>query len=286
MPGTQPARSTRRTSQLAAPVRGVKQALRTLCYLRAGSRYGALLTAEQLPARQPEPGPLKRYFDEHAEGPGIWKWEHYFAVYERHFRKFVGRAVDLVEIGVFSGGSLDMWRAYLGDGARIYGVDIEPACAAYEGPGKRLLIGDQSDPAFWQRFLREVPEFDIVIDDGGHQPHQQIATCEALLPRLRPGGVYVCEDLQGKFNAFHSYVHGLSLNLHDTAADVADADTSAFQRAIDSIHLYPFMAVIEKRDAVLDRLVESKRGTLWEPFYDGELFPTAGDAAESGPRRA
>jgi hypothetical protein len=45
------------------------------------------------------------------------KWRHCFAIYDRHFRKFVGRTVDVVEIGVFSGGSFMMWREYFGSQA-------------------------------------------------------------------------------------------------------------------------------------------------------------------------
>lgn len=32
----------------------------------------------------------------------------------------------MLEIGVFGGGSLDMWKAYLGEEAKVIGVDINP----------------------------------------------------------------------------------------------------------------------------------------------------------------
>src|SRR3954451_14611077 len=80
----------------------------------------------------PPPGDLERYFDAQVEGPGIWKWRHYFPIYERHLSRFRGQAVHLVEIGVFSGGSLPMWREYLGPRSRITGIDIDPACKAHE----------------------------------------------------------------------------------------------------------------------------------------------------------
>ncbi len=106
-----------------------------------------------------------------------------------------------------------MWRAYFGERSCVYGVDIQPECRVYEGPGKRIFIGDQADPAFWSEFLREVPEVDIVIDDGGHQPDQQIATFKALFPHIRPGGVYLCEDIVGEFNPFFDYLNGVSRGL-------------------------------------------------------------------------
>jgi len=37
--------------------------------------------------RPPAINPLEAYFDAHIEGPGIWKWRHYFDVYDRHLEK-------------------------------------------------------------------------------------------------------------------------------------------------------------------------------------------------------
>src|ERR1700674_1200085 len=67
--------------------------------------------------------PLRRYFDLHKEGRGILKWNHYFEIYHKHFERFVGKSVNVLEIGVFGGGSLDMWKRYFGSGCRLYGVD-------------------------------------------------------------------------------------------------------------------------------------------------------------------
>src|SRR3954453_17281724 len=52
-------------------------------------------------------GPLRAHFEANREGPGIWKWLHYFDIYERHLKRFVGREVRILEVGVYSGGSLD-----------------------------------------------------------------------------------------------------------------------------------------------------------------------------------
>ncbi len=75
---------------------------------------------------------LFKYFSEHKEGRGIWKYNHYFESYERHFAKFRGKEVHILEIGVFSGGSLEMWQNYFGPSCKIYGVDIEPRCKVSE----------------------------------------------------------------------------------------------------------------------------------------------------------
>lgn len=218
----------------------------------------------------PKPGDLEAYFDGNLQGPGLWKWRHYFPIYERHLARFRGEKPDLVEIGVYSGGSLGMWHAYFDSGATVYGIDIEPACTTYEAPDTHVFIGDQADPAFWTAFLAKVPAFDIVIDDGGHEAHQQIATLEAVLPRLRPGGVYLCEDIHGERNPLHTYLADIARELHvmTDSADPYVREPNAWQRSIDSIHLYPFVAVIEKRASPLEVLEAPKHGTQWQPFYD------------------
>jgi 23S rRNA U2552 (ribose-2'-O)-methylase RlmE/FtsJ len=219
---------------------------------------------------------LKLYFEAHDKGRGVWKWNHYFEVYERHFSRFKRRPVRVLEIGIYSGGSLEMWSQYFGPEAQIYGVDIEPACKAYESDSVKVLIGDQADRNFWRRFKREVQALDIVIDDGGHRAEQQIVTLEELLPFLRSGGVYLCEDVMGDFNKFAAYVQGLAHNLNAArppdqpliAGGSSVHKTTALQSAVHSIHLYPYLTVIERRDTPLTDLCAPKRGTEWAPFLE------------------
>ena len=239
---------------------------RNLSYVVRGYRYARRLPEpDAVASQQHQKGALERYFDGHTEGHGIWKWRHYFDVYERHLSRFVGREFHLVEVGVFSGGSLPMWREYFGPECRIYGVDIEPACRVYEQDGVRVLIGDQSDPDFWARFREQVPVVDVLIDDGGHEPHQQIATLEAMLPHLQPGGVYVCEDVHGAFQPFHSFIDGLCRPLSAIATSVA-TDANALQQQVGSVHRYPLMTVIEKPLTAVRRFEAPRHGTQWQPF--------------------
>jgi hypothetical protein len=206
--------------------------------------------------------PLREYFDAHSTGRGVWKWLHYFEAYHRHFAKFVNREVHILEIGVFGGGSLEMWRNYFGPKCHVYGVDIEPVCKTYAQERTKIFIGDQADPAFWQWFRAQVPTLDIVLDDGGHESEQQIITLEALLPHLRPGGVYLCEDITGVRNPFLSYLNGLVSSLNVTRQKEG-YKTTPFQEAIDSVHFYPLVAVIERLDEVRESLKSVRRGSEW-----------------------
>ena len=222
-----------------------------------------------------EPSPLESFFDAHLSGRGIWKWRHYFDIYHRHLSHFRGEDIRILEIGVYSGGSLEMWRDYFGPQCHIIGVDIEPACKVYEREGVTIIIGDQSSRDFWTQFKRDVPPLDIIIDDGSHVPEMQIVTLEELLPHLNPGGIFICEDIHGTLNPFAGYVAGLSqtLNACDHGGDnLQDNErrvvykASAVQSAIRSVHFYPFVTVVERNSQALLELICPKHGTEWQPF--------------------
>jgi hypothetical protein len=221
--------------------------------------------------------PLQAYFDSIDIGPGVNKWNHYFDIYHHHLSRFIGREVDLVEIGVQSGGSLRMWSQYFGPGCRIFGVDIDPNCKSFDDERTKIYIGDQEDRSFWRRFKGEVPAVDIVIDDGGHNADQQMVTLEELLPHIRPGGVYICEDIHGVYNRFSAYIHGVADHLnaadwlpkHLHPGESIGVRATAFQSTIKSIHLYVFVAVVELADRPTTRFAARARGTQWIPFMQG-----------------
>lgn len=92
-------------------------------------------------------GELEAYFWRN-KGRAIDKWTHYLPIYERHFTPFRNTPVRVLEIGVQNGGSAQMWRDFLGPDAVIFGIDIDPACAAANGEAARIRIGSQDDPGF------------------------------------------------------------------------------------------------------------------------------------------
>lgn len=259
-----PVDSGRALAQLPAAVR----AMRLSRAWRRPSGDAAATTAGNVP-----PNPLRQYFDEHTTGRGIFKWMHYFDLYHQHLHKFIGKDVHVVEIGVFSGGSMDMWKEYFGPLCQISGIDLEEACKVYEGNRVRIFIGDQEDRGFWQRFRSDAPPVDVLIDDGGHTPEQQMVTLEEMLPHLKPGGVYICEDVHGSNNRFAAFTAELSAAMNDYKTDPAQKEgeelktiASAWQADIRSIHVYPFAVVIEKSDAPIDNLVAPRHGTEWQAF--------------------
>lgn len=136
---------------------------------------------------------LRDIFYSH-EGNLIHKWDHYFEIYETYFEKLRGSKVNLLEIGVAQGGSIELWRKYFGDNLNIYSVDINPECLKFKDLTTEMFIGSQEDPVFLQQLSDRLPPMDIIIDDGGHTMKQQILTFEFLFLKLKENGVFLVED--------------------------------------------------------------------------------------------
>lgn len=132
------------------------------------------------------------YMFETHRGRQIDKWLHYFPIYERHFARFRHKPVRMLEIGVDHGGSLQLWKRYFGRDAEIIGVDINPACKDYAEPQITIVMADQRSPT-----LAQLGPFDIVLDDGSHEPEHQEVTFANLWPRCT--GVYLIEDCHKRF---------------------------------------------------------------------------------------
>ncbi|HYI86508.1 MAG TPA: class I SAM-dependent methyltransferase [Burkholderiales bacterium] len=202
--------------------------------------------------------PLAEYY---FNNPGrlIHKWHHYFDIYHRHFEAFRHRSPVVVEVGVFHGGSLEMWRKYFGPGARIIGIDVDPRCRQFEGDSINILIGDQADRNFLGQVRALVPHVDIVIDDGGHTMEQQITTFEELYPHVQPHGVYLCEDLHTSYmppygggyrkdGTFIQYATRLVDQLHGWYSKEPERfRVDDFTRSAYALHFYDSVLVVEKK---------------------------------------
>mgnify|MGYP003629922722 CR=1 FL=1 len=198
------------------------------------------------------------------------KWLHYFKIYDKHFKRFIGKKPVVLEIGVDKGGSLEMWNYYFDNDCTIYGLDINEN--SLDVPKKlgasniKVDIGDQGDPKFWKEYLKDKPKFDIVIDDGGHTMKQQIITYESVYDHISDDGVYLCEDTHTSYyegwggeslfeengiykshrnpNTFVEY----SKNWIDqiNSYHISGCSDFRFRRITNSIHFYDSVVVLEK----------------------------------------
>jgi hypothetical protein len=204
----------------------------------------------------------------------IHKWRHYFEIYERHFASLRGRPIKVLEIGVYKGGSLTMWKSYFGSSSTIVGLDIDSNCKQYEKASDNIYvrIGDQESQSVLTSVQQEFGPFDVVIDDGGHTTSQQIQSfLQLYFFAMKPDGVYLVEDLHTNYwEDFMTYPGGLTFvefagklvhRLHDAYRghghemvrfDVKNPnrfktlEVGAFCAQTRSIHFYDSIIVFER----------------------------------------
>ena len=112
---------------------------------------------------------------------------NYGSFYDDLFQRLKPQA--LLEIGVYRGASLRAWKA--AGVTDVYGVDRDVS-QSHCGPA--VMFGVMPEDA--RTIARAVPVLDLIIDDGSHLYPDYTATAEVMGRRLRPGGVYVIEDIQ------------------------------------------------------------------------------------------
>jgi len=199
---------------------------------------------------------LEQYFEKNDKRL-INKYQHYFDVYDRHFSKYKGQEITIVEVGVFQGGSLQMWRSYFGPKAKIWGIDIDPRCKLLEEQNTNIIIGSQEDETFLESIYDITGPIDILIDDGGHTQKQQIKTFKILFDKIKNDGVYLCEDVHtsywlsygggsNRMGTFIQFTKKLIDKLNAFHSEENSLQVDSFTKSTKSIHYYDSIVVIEK----------------------------------------
>ena len=139
---------------------------------------------------------LQNLYDTHT-GKVSDKWSIYLSVYERVLLDYKNLPINLLEIGVQNGGSLEIWGKYFSQATHIIGCDINPKCAdlRFDDARIKLVVGDANNEITKHNLLDINPTFDIIIDDGSHTSSDIIRTFALYFDRLNDGGVYIAEDL-------------------------------------------------------------------------------------------
>lgn len=115
----------------------------------------------------------------------------YLSFYDKLFFPLKGEPTRIVEIGIGDGGSLDLWdRYFTHPNSRIFGVDVHvPSFTS----GRIQAVQAMHDNACVAALVRPV---DVVIDDASHDPEDQASAFRIWWRSIRPGGLYVIEDLR------------------------------------------------------------------------------------------
>lgn len=246
------------------------------------------------------PTPFHTFISYYADAaaPGILTWENYFIPRHKHLERYRGKELTLVEVGVFSGGSMLLWRWYFGPGLRYIGIDINPLCKQFDGlPWAEIVTGNVEDPQFWEDFKQKYPNPDIFVDDGGHTMYQQKSTFIAMYPHVKADGIFMIEDLHTNYYAqdyggnpnpdipldaehatFLEYSYRLIHWLHghrffasscvgcEAYREKHFAQMADFCRSVNSISYYESLMVVEKGTRMRKAPIDINSGTYFIPW--------------------
>lgn len=201
---------------------------------------------------------LIEQFESH-QGRMAHKPPKYLDIYDRHFQRFLGKPITLVEIGVGEGGSLQLWKKFFGSQVTVVGIDYRPECSAFEEDQIHVRIGLQQDVKFIVDVVKEFGTPDIVIDDASHRAMATCSTFKILYPLVSTYGMYAVEDVGTSYVADYggglrhpdSFVE-LTKHLIDEMHSVSYGllEWTQFGSSIEGVHIYENLFIFEKHPYV------------------------------------
>jgi len=108
------------------------------------------------------------------------------------------KPINLLEIGVYKGGSLKLWAEHFGPESNIYGFDVEDHIV--DEYIAQPNIHFQFKDAYADETIAEFKDeyFDFIVDDGPHTLQSQIDCITKWWPKLAVGGKMIIEDIQSE----------------------------------------------------------------------------------------
>lgn len=125
----------------------------------------------------------------------------YLPVYEEILSPYREKASNILEIGLFQGHSLRMWKQYFK--GKVYGIDCSET--PHDGMADlRPIISEGTHNIYIMDACNEVEVakafkgamFDVIIEDAGHEVNQQLGLYSIWKKYLTPNGIYIIEDIQ------------------------------------------------------------------------------------------
>jgi 23S rRNA U2552 (ribose-2'-O)-methylase RlmE/FtsJ len=111
--------------------------------------------------------------------------------YESALADYRTTANKILEIGINNGHSLYMWSEYFLNHTEIIGVDINEFIPPPD-LNCTIIKGDATQESTFDN----IADLDVIIDDGSHEFKHQMISFKILFPRLKPGGIYIIEDIK------------------------------------------------------------------------------------------
>lgn len=180
---------------------------------------------------------------------------HYEVVLHAFERETPNEPIDLLDIGIENGGSLEVWREVLPEGSTVLGIDNDPRCLELGLPviGCDVTDRDQVKTALRGKW------FDLIVDSTGTMSPWPWAF-------LRAGGRMILENYDTD-------------SIQDLVWAVAEDESSWLPiEEIMRVTVFPRVAVVEKRHPRVLPYIEIMIGNFAD--VTGEM-----DLIESGIKR-
>jgi hypothetical protein len=201
------------------------------------------------------------------------KWDNYFLVYEKHLSQYIGKEIIFVEVGIRNGGSLEMWRKYFGDQARIIGIDINEEALKLNNEGYEIYIGDQSSQLFWDEFYKKVGKIDVLLDDGEHTNKAQYTTFINAVRNTNDDGAVLIEDVCGSYRKQFGNPHPFNfINVSKRIVDRIQANhpnvplkITDLSLLIYSVHFYNSIVIFDINSKLANKPESVQSGNILIP---------------------
>lgn len=121
----------------------------------------------------------------------------YELVYEKDFEKIKDKPINILEVGILNGNSIEVWLEYFPN-ATIYAIDTFqriPADSIEVLKNPRVKWENCDSISKEAKDLWNNIEFDIIIDDGMHNSIHNRYTFINFFDKLKTGGAYYVEDV-------------------------------------------------------------------------------------------
>lgn len=151
---------------------------------------------------------IKHNTDKGSESPS--GAHHYSSFYDRWFSPIKDQITSICEIGVWNGCSLKAFEEYFPN-ANMVGLDIGDKTYLDSDRIKTFTL-DQGNKNHLDEFVklcnRSNLQFDFILDDGSHNISHQQLTFGKLFSLVKPGGMYIIEDLGSSYFTLNQELYG------------------------------------------------------------------------------
>jgi hypothetical protein len=139
---------------------------------------------------------LLKHQSDKVNAQGSTSHHNYNAFYDSVLPPYRDRATAILELGVLHGCSLRAWREYFVN-ATIYGIDNDSSRLNGITDRERIILfhADTTNRDAFLELTARLPLFDFICDDCSHIFSEQLFALAVLWPKLKPGGIYIVEDI-------------------------------------------------------------------------------------------